>query len=228
MKILAIETATEACSVALLLDDATDGIFDVCPQQQSQQILPMIDQLLTKHNLHVSDLDAIAYGRGPGSFTGVRIATSTVQGLALGADLPVLEISTLATMAQQNFEEFGQHNTVSMIDARMGEVYFAKYQIHDGLAQLQQEECVCPPELVAEKVGKGDKYSLVGTGFEAYEAVFTNIFKERKVQVRYPNALYMLGLAKQALAQGQGVCVEDIKPVYLRDKVTWKKLPHKM
>lgn len=228
MKLLAIDTATEACSVALLNDTTTDGIFEICPQQQSQQILPMIDKLLSKHGLKVKDLDAIAYGRGPGSFTGVRIATSTVQGLALGANLPVIEVSTLAAMAQQQFDQYGDSDTLVLIDARMEEVYSGFYTIKQGVATELLDEDVCPPDQVLIKVIDNAHFAIAGTGFEAYPQYFEKLVTQCDLQVRYPNARYMLPLAEFAFDKGQTVKVEDIKPVYLRDKVTWKKLPHKM
>ncbi|MGB3727067.1 MAG: tRNA (adenosine(37)-N6)-threonylcarbamoyltransferase complex dimerization subunit type 1 TsaB [Glaciecola sp.] len=228
MNILAIDTATEACSVALLKGEQVDAIFDVIPQQQSQQILPMIDTLLTKHNLNVSDLSAIAYGRGPGSFTGVRIATSTVQGLALGANLPVVEVSTLAAMAQQNYEQHGFEHSVVMIDARMQEVYFAQYSVENGLVKLRNNETVCPPETAYAYMQEAEPFALAGTGYEAYSEIFREIKALSPIKVHYPNAQYMLKLAKHAFEQNKCVSVENITPVYLRDKVTWKKLPHKV
>jgi len=232
MKLLAIDTATEACSVALLNGTETDSIFEVCPQQQSQQILPMIDKLLAKHGVKVSDLDAIAYGRGPGSFTGVRIATSTIQGLALGANLPVLEVSTLAAMAQQQFACDNIEDCLVLIDARMQEVYCGYYKVQDGIATQQIAELVCPPEdvlnNVLSKIDNQNLTGMAGTGFEAYPEYFAKLIEHNEIRVHYPNALYMLPLAKHEFENGATVKVENIQPVYLRDKVTWKKLPHKM
>lgn len=228
MNLLAIDTATEACSVALLHGTETDSLFEVCPQQQSQQILPMIDTLLSKHGLAMSNIDAIAYGRGPGSFTGVRIATSTVQGLALGANVPVVEISTLAAMAQEAFEKYGSNVILSLIDARMKEVYCGFFTIVNGLATPQLPELVCPPNEVQDHIKDESVDAVTGTGMDAYLEHFSYLKEQHEVRVLYPNALYMLSLAKDAIKNDLGVKVEDIKPVYLRDTVTWKKLPHKM
>lgn len=227
MKILAIDTATEACSVALLNEGESFSLFEVCPQQQSQQILPMVDKLLSEHGLKVGDLDAIAYGRGPGSFTGVRIATSTIQGLALGANLPVIEVSTLAAMAQQNFAQYGNTTTVVLIDARMQEVYFGLYSVTNGVVEPRMAEAVMPPDKVFETLSTLEPFAIAGTGFEAYGSVFEQYMHEKSVKVHYPNAHYMLELALKAYNNGESVQVENIKPVYLRDTVTWKKLPHK-
>ncbi|MFQ3249980.1 MAG: tRNA threonylcarbamoyladenosine biosynthesis protein TsaB [Glaciecola sp.] len=243
MKILAIDTATEACSVALLYDknanqenanqENVDVIFDVCPQQHSQRILPMIDELLTKHGIKVAELDAIAYGRGPGSFTGVRIATGIVQGLALGADLPVIEVSTLAAMAQQNFMQHGYTSSKVLIDARMQEVYFGHFVVDTSAVELvveeKQGEAVLSPEdalaRFAELSHDDPLCGIAGTGWEAYEEVLQASQNASAVKVLYPSAEFMLPIAVQALKAGKTISVDDIAPVYLRDKVTWKKLP---
>jgi tRNA threonylcarbamoyladenosine biosynthesis protein TsaB len=205
-----------------------DCIFDILPQQHSQQVLPMIDRMLIKHKLSVHDLDAIAYGRGPGSFTGVRIAASTVQGLALGADLPVLEISTLAAMAQEVYSKTGQTEVLCLIDARMQEVYLGHYSIKDGLAILNDAEQVVAPEQALEKLQSlGASTGLAGTGFAAYSELFSKAINQRSIGVEFPSAEFMLILAKEALNKGLAVDSAAIKPVYVRDTVTWKKLPHK-
>lgn len=229
MKILCIDTATEACSAALMLDHQRDGIFELCPQQQSQRILPMIDELLTRNKVKLSEVDAIAYGRGPGSFTGVRIASSTVQGLALGTDLPVLEISTLAAMAQENFERFNIKQTLALIDARMSEVYYAEYSVNErGVAVLNGKESVISPVEAKNAFSRyPDVHSYVGTGFDAYVQELGLQLQSGQLNVHYPNAKYMLSIAQQQFENHEKVAVEKIQPVYLRDKVTWKKLPNR-
>lgn len=226
MNILAIDTATEACSVALSIDDTTDSIFDVCPQQHSQQILPMLDIILKRNSLKTTELDAIAYGRGPGSFTGVRIAASTVQGLALGSNLPVVEVSTLAALAQQNYDQHGFESTLALIDARMKEVYAGSFTIVDGLAILNGNEAVIAPELALDMYTQKRPLGCAGTGFESYRAIFSE-YIETGPKVMYPHALYMLPLAKQQLIKHQVTNADNIQPVYVRDKVTWQKLPNR-
>lgn len=253
MKILAIDTATEACSVGLydsmLSSQLTtkdtnqsnfdfsrcDFTFKVCPQKQSQQILPMIEALLTRHNLKVSDLDAVAYARGPGSFTGVRIAASTVQGLALGADIPVIQVSTLAVMAQESFHVSDSRSVISAIDARMDEVYLA-YCILDEETQIMHqvgEEMVVSPDDALKYIHQQTlksihKMAFVGTGFIAYKDVLLKNDELLEPVVKYPNAKYILPLACEAFKRGQTVSVENVQPVYVRDTVTWKKLPNKV
>ncbi|MBT1450947.1 tRNA (adenosine(37)-N6)-threonylcarbamoyltransferase complex dimerization subunit type 1 TsaB [Glaciecola sp. XM2] len=229
MKILAIDTATEACSVGLLTEAGADGIFELCPQQHSQRILPMIDEVLSRNNLTLSDIDLLAYGRGPGSFTGVRIAASTVQGLALGADLEVVEVSTLQAMAQENLERFGITRSLALIDARMQEVYFGEYQANEsGIAmQTKQEAVLAPASLTSDVLSSYDEQSYVGTGFHAYQQELGLQLQSSALAVNYPNALYMLALAKWQYEQGEQVTCEAIAPVYVRDTVTWKKLPNR-
>lgn len=248
MRILSLDTATEACSVAIhnteLGHQHDNGIFEICPQQHSQQILPMIDTLLTRNELSIKDIDLIAYGRGPGSFTGVRIAASTAQGLAFGNNVPVAEISTLAAMAQQNYAQYNCMQTISLIDARMQEVYLGFYEIQDGIARLKFDEAVLPPKeaaaLLIDNIPSLKGTQLVGTGYKTYLEEFLALSTQQsnissqlvdsdisQINVLYPDAKYMLPLALYAIDNNNTVKAEKINPVYVRDTVTWKKLPHK-
>jgi len=245
MNILAIDTATEACSVALMGSsvssnpqnpalqnhtvDPVDSIFEICPQQHSQQILPMIDTILTRSSVLPANLSAIAYGCGPGSFTGVRIAASTVQGLAFGADLPVVQVSTLATMAQQVYAQTGRTEHLVLIDARMQEVYMGHFTIVDGIASAQMKEVVVAPQDALDYWRSlPQDIGLAGTGFVTYASLFSEALQRFTLDVLYPNAAYMLPFAQQALKKKTTITVNEIEPVYVRDTVTWKKLPHKM
>jgi tRNA threonylcarbamoyladenosine biosynthesis protein TsaB len=225
MNILIIDTATEACSVALEVNDQIFKRFEICPQQHSQRILPMIDEVLKEANVTLQDLDYLAFGRGPGSFTGVRIATGVLQGLALGTGHKVVGISTLAAMAQQGYAENQTEQVTAAIDARMSEVYFGQYQLQNNIMTLIGEEQVIPPQDAALLLTDNSSMAGVGTGWQAYSELNTASKVKVLTAVLYPNALYMLPLAKALIAAGQAVEVEDIQPVYLRDKVTWKKLP---
>ncbi|QJR82197.1 tRNA (adenosine(37)-N6)-threonylcarbamoyltransferase complex dimerization subunit type 1 TsaB [Alteromonas pelagimontana] len=225
MNILAIDTATEACSVALLLENTVISRFEICPQQHSQKLLPMVDSVLKEAGVKLSQLDGLAFGRGPGSFTGVRIATGMIQGLALGSQLPVVGVSTLAAMAQQAVVQHQAETVFAAIDARMGEVYFGVFSSNDGVVDAHQSEQVCSPEAACELIDS-DSYTAVGTGWQAYPALEEKM-GARKVAALYPAAEYMLALAKVALIRGEGKTAEEALPVYLRDTVTWKKLPGK-
>lgn len=222
--ILAIDAATEACSVALSVDGQSYSSFVICPQQHSQRLLPMIEDVLRQAGIELGDVDYLAYGQGPGSFTGIRIATGVMQGLAMGADIPVIGISTLATMAQQAITEFGADNVVSAIDARMSEVYIARYDNNNGVAIMIGSERVMPPAEAMTEFSLSPEISAVGTGWAAY-AELSGLEVDYLTPIQYPNALHMLTLSEDAIAKGLAVPVEKAQPTYLRDKVTWKKLP---
>ena len=223
MNILTIDTATEACSVALQFDQTLFTRYEVCPQQHSQKILPMVDAVMKEAGASLTELDGLAFGRGPGSFTGVRIATGIIQGLALGSQLPVAGVSTLAAMAQQVINSGDVSDVAVAIDARMGEVYFAHYQNQQGIATLVGEEQVTSPEAVAEQLDVSSM-AVAGTGWQAYP-VLSELLKVQSVNVSYPYARFMLPLTEQTLNAGQGMAVDAITPEYLRNTVTWKKLP---
>ena len=129
MKLLAIDTSTEGCSVALLNGSELLHLDEVCPQQHSKRVLPMVQQLLNESGLILQQLDGIVFGRGPGSFTGVRIGVGVTQGLAFGADLPVYGVSTLAAMAQAAYRLHGAKQVISAIDARMAEIYLGFFAL---------------------------------------------------------------------------------------------------
>ncbi|GAC13565.1 tRNA (adenosine(37)-N6)-threonylcarbamoyltransferase complex dimerization subunit type 1 TsaB [Aliiglaciecola lipolytica] len=226
MKMLAIDTATEACSAAVYLDEKIDSVFEVCPQQHSQKLLPMVETLLSRNNQQLSDMDYLVFGRGPGSFTGVRISTGIVQGLSLGIDKPVVGISTLATMAQQAIDEEQVRLVAVAIDARMDEVYFGLFENINGIATLQGEERVTAPDLVLETLTSNPDI-LCGTGWTAYPALSSVVEQVGEPTILFPASASMIPLAIRAIEQGQFCDAEHIQPVYLRDKVTWKKLPGK-
>ena len=228
MRILAIDTATEACSVALQDAEATYAQFELCPREHTQRILPMVQDVLTSAQTTLSDIDVLAYGRGPGSFTGVRIGIGIAQGLALGADLPMVGISTLATMAQGAWRRTGATRVLAAIDARMGEVYWAEY-VRDEAGNWQGEstEAVLKPEAVAERLAAlSGEWTTVGTGWQAWpDMALNSAVVIQDGQTTLPEAEDMLLLAQQAFSAGNGVAVEASEPVYLRNEVTWKKLP---
>jgi tRNA threonylcarbamoyladenosine biosynthesis protein TsaB len=225
MNILIIDTATEACSVALEVNQHVYKRFEICPQEHSQRILPMIDEVLKEAKVTLQDLDYLAFGRGPGSFTGVRIATGVLQGLALGTGHKVIGISTLAAMAQQAYAQNQSEHVCAAIDARMLEVYFGQYQLKQGVMVLSGEEKVLSPDEGSLLLSSSKVITGVGTGWLAYPELNVTDKIDVLPDVLYPNAVFMLPIAKALIADGQAVTVDDIQPVYLRDKVTWKKLP---
>ncbi|HDO1330738.1 TPA: tRNA (adenosine(37)-N6)-threonylcarbamoyltransferase complex dimerization subunit type 1 TsaB [Aeromonas veronii] len=227
LKILAVDTATEACSAALLVGDNLFSRWEEAPRDHTRKILPMVQAVLEDAGISLSDLDAIAFGRGPGSFTGVRIGISVAQGLAFGAGVPLIGISTLAAMAQGAYRLDGSEQVLTAIDARMNEVYFGRYELLDGRMQLVGDEVVSDPAALVDVRGKqAGRVTCVGTGFETYGEILSGLADELAVsQVRFPAAEDMLPLARAAWLAGEAVPVEQATPVYLRDKVTWKKLP---
>jgi len=227
-RILAIDTATEACSVALLNDESTDALFELCPREHTQRILPMVQQVLANHQLNLNQLDALAFGRGPGSFTGVRIGIGIAQGLGLGADLPLIGVSTLATMAQGAWRQTGATRVLAAIDARMGEVYWAEYQRDEqGNCLGESSEAVLKPEAAMARMAQLEgEWATVGTGWKAWpELAAQSPLQLTATAVELPAAEDMLPLAVLALAAGYTVAAEHAEPTYLRNEVTWKKLP---
>lgn len=229
MKIISIETSTEACSAALHIDDEVIERFEIAPSKHSQLILPMIESLLNEAHITLSQLDVIAFGCGPGSFTGLRIAAGVIQGIALGANLPVAPVSSLATLAQYAYEEKKQVNILAALDARMNEVYWGIFQFDSkgGLHKVDQE-VVCPPELITKPNTELAIKSWfgVGPGWTTYSAALQSTLEGIKVDWEinvFPQARYVATLARQALLRGNVVAPEQAIPVYLRDNIAKKK-----
>lgn len=222
VKLLAIDTSGDACSAALLMDGIIEQTIEHAPRRHAELILGMMEQLLERSDTRLEDLDALAFGRGPGSFTGVRIAASVVQGAAFGAALPVVPVSTLAAMAQGQFRRAGQRRLLAAIDARMDEVYWGCYEIgEDGLAVSCCAECVSPPERISIPSGHG--WMGVGSGWSAHGQtlgerlgkVLDGIDPDGLCEARD-----IATLAASELLAGRHVPAERAIPVYLRDQVT--------
>lgn len=227
-RILAIDTATEACSVALLNDENVTAHFELCAREHTQRILPMVQTLLQQEQMALTGLDALVYGRGPGSFTGVRIGIGIAQGMALGADLPMIGVSTLKTMAQSAWRLQGASRVLAAIDARMGEVYWAEYQRDEqGVWQGEASEAVLKPEdALTRMAALTGSWAMVGTGWKAHpQLAEASPLELHATEVELPCAEDMLPLAAIDFAAGKTVAVEQAEPTYLRNEVTWKKLP---
>ena len=196
----------------------------MAPRQHARLLLPMVGDVLTEAGVSLAELDALAFGRGPGSFTGLRIAAGVIQGLALGADLPVVAVSDLAALAQGAVCERDATQVLACLDARMGEVYWGAYRRGAaGLVTPMTEERVSAPEAVA-CVAPGEWHG-VGQGFAVYPSL-QNAPGGRIVKTepaRVPRASDILRLAQAEVAAGNTVAAEAAIPVYLRDKVAWKK-----
>ncbi|GAB4294268.1 MAG: tRNA (adenosine(37)-N6)-threonylcarbamoyltransferase complex dimerization subunit type 1 TsaB [Thiohalomonadaceae bacterium] len=219
MKILALESATESCSVALLDGAAVIARSRMAPREHAALLLPMVQEVLAEAGLVLAGLDAIAFGRGPGSFTGVRIAAGVTQGLAFAVDLPVLPVSTLAALAQGALRELGEPQVAAAIDARMGEVYWGLYRAQEGVMTLAGEEGVFVPALVPTPAAMG--YIGYGSGWATYGDVLAGRCGITAYQgERFPQAEDLLPLAAAAWRAGMAVTAAEAQPIYLRDQVT--------
>ena len=220
-RLLAIETSSAACSAALFIDGHVEERHALAPRQHAALILPMIESLLAEAGLTNAGLDACAFGCGPGSFTGVRIAASVTQGIAFAAGLPVVPVSTLASMAQGGMRESGMPRMLAALDARKQEVYLGAYRLTaEGKLALLGTECVCAPAQV-EVPGEGD-WVGVGSGWAAYGNTLAKRLGERIVRVipdLEPRARDVALLAADAFCDGRTVTAAEAVPVYLRNNV---------
>lgn len=220
MKLLALDTVTEYCSVALL--DGDDLIIreQVAGQKHTELVLPMIKDVLSETQTSLSQIDAIVVDRGPGSFTGLRIGTGIAQGLALGGDLPVIKVSSLNALAQCALRVFSARQVLTCIDARQREIYWAPFHLVNGLMTNIDREYLTPPDEL--KIKQAGEYFGVGTGFASYKNELLGnsqvVYSGFNGQT-YPLAQDLLPFAKMAWRQGDYVDATAVLPVYLRDKV---------
>lgn len=224
VRILAVDTATEACSAALYLNGTVQQKFELAPREHTRLILEMIDTLLAEAELKINQLDALAFGCGPGSFTGVRIATGIVQGLGFAADLPVVAVSTLAAMAQAIHDDHGANDVLTAIDARMAEVYWSEYKLSaSGLMQLSGVEAVLTPD--ATPSVEGNHWVAAGSGWKGYSEILISRYKNN-IQHCYddclPESRSIAKLAAYDYQQGKGVEAKYAAPIYLRNNVAKK------
>ncbi|MEJ2141601.1 MAG: tRNA (adenosine(37)-N6)-threonylcarbamoyltransferase complex dimerization subunit type 1 TsaB [Gammaproteobacteria bacterium] len=220
-KILAIDASTESCSAALLINEQVYERSEVIPRKHTELILPMVDEVLAEGGLSLNQLDALAFNRGPGSFTGVRVSTSVTQGLAFAIDLPVIPVSGLAAVAQGAWRNTRQENFLVVLDARMKEVYWACYQYQPGSMKLLGEEHVSPVTAIS-KPGAGE-WLAVGNGVSVYNKEMSVLAGTAGVvlstDTALPQARDVVELAKSEYEVGNTVSAMDAQPTYLRDKV---------
>jgi tRNA threonylcarbamoyladenosine biosynthesis protein TsaB len=226
--ILAIETSSELASCALFNSEAasTTAPTTVLAREtagvrtHSQSVLPMVQELLREAGVKLADCDAIAFGAGPGSFTGVRTACGVAQGLAFGADLPVLPMVTLEAMAEACRTRNGATEVLAVLDARMNEVYWAQYRYIDGGWIEVVAPSLCAPQDVAPRPASG--LAACGNGFAAYPEAFAGKdFAASAIGDMLPHAREMAVLGARALAAGQAVPADQAQPIYLRNKVAF-------
>lgn len=219
--LLALDTATEACSVALLHDGRVLSHYEVIPRLHAQRLLPMIQTLLSEAGIALSAVDALAFGRGPGAFTGVRIVVGVVQGLAFALERPVLPVSTLATIAQRAYREHGAEQVAVAIDARMDEVYWGCYRGSEGEMQLAGSEAVLPPEQVELPRANLGQWFGAGTGWGYGSRLAVQPATIDSTML--PHAEDLLTLARFAWQRGEAVDADQAQPIYLRDNVATPK-----
>lgn len=221
--ILAIETSSELASAALLHGDQVFATESPGVKTHSQTILPMLQSLLAQAGIALADCDAIAFGAGPGSFTGVRTACGIAQGLAFGAGLPVVPVSTLMAMAQAcrdrelspQSPQRQQRDVLCILDARMSEVYWAQYRYADGWQTL-----VAPTLSAASEVRPQGEVIACGNGLSAYAAAFAaQSFAALAMPAVMPHATQIAQLARIAFTLGQAVSAHEAQPLYLRNNV---------
>jgi len=237
MNVLALETATENCSVALSLAGETRVLTEQSARQQARRLLPMIDQLLSEAGVSRNQLDAIAFGKGPGSFTGLRVAAAACQGIAYALDLPVAAVSTLAAIAHQQYRLGQQTHCIACIDARMSEVYWGVYVtesegsnrslLADTLSKPEQVPGEISASSLNELTGTVDAtvellpaWQLAGSGAPLLQDQFTSVNLDDRVMAEVmPDALDVLLLGLDIIERGESVSADLALPVYLRDKV---------
>ncbi|MEO5628543.1 MAG: tRNA (adenosine(37)-N6)-threonylcarbamoyltransferase complex dimerization subunit type 1 TsaB [Thermomonas sp.] len=226
MKLLALETATEACSVAVLVDGEVIERFEIAPRRHTELALPWAEALLAEAGIAKSQLDAIAVGRGPGAFTGVRLAIALAQGIALALDRPLLPVSTLAALAAglplpRAGERRGEGECIlAAIDARMGEIYVATFDRDGaGVVATSAEVVVAPANYL---LPDGLDWHGVGSGFAAANGVLATRLQPQLASVdalALPHAADVARLGAMAFARGEGIAPERIEPAYLRNNV---------
>lgn len=220
MNLLAIETATDACSVALDCDGRCSGRHEIAPRRHGDLILPMIDAVLTEHGLARADIDAVAYGCGPGTFTGVRIAATLTQGIASARGLPVIAISSLQALALGASRRSGATDILVATDARRREVYFCACRVHSETRALEVivDDCLLAPGAVGVPA-RGD-WICAGNGWEEYATeLLPDVAALPRVAVPHPDALDVATLARAALAAGNTRSAAGAVPRYWRDAV---------
>jgi len=219
MRVLALETSTEYCSVALWLDGVVVERCELVGQKHSELLMAMLEDVLKQAGVKLAQLDGIAFGMGPGSFTGVRIACGAAQGLAFGANLPVAGVCTLQALAEAS----GKLRVIAALDARMGEIYHAAYEKREGAWVALSEPRLCKPEEAPPLPGNG--WFGAGSGFAVHGAVLAERYAgqlQGADDAAVPQAAAIAALGAAQFAQGVGMDAAEALPLYLRDKVALK------
>ena len=223
MRLLALDAATEACSVALLHEGGLIERYEVIGRGHADRLLPMVDEVLAEAGRQLPELDAIAFGRGPGGFTGLRIAAGITQGLAAGASLPVLPVSDLAAIALAGAQSSGSHRILVCMDARMGQVYWAAFDCSSGLPIAVTAEVVADPAGIDP--GDDGPWFGAGRGFAAYPVLTQRLGSRLSgvAQELLPRAADIARIAARDFVAGRQVEPAQALPVYLRNEVVHRR-----
>jgi tRNA threonylcarbamoyladenosine biosynthesis protein TsaB len=225
MNIVAFDTSSSACSVALFANNEISSLHKIAPMQQAQLILPMIDSLLASNKVKLNQLDAIAFGCGPGSFTGIRVATSIAQGMGYALNIPLIPVSSLAALAQTAYNDLSWKHILAAVDARIQEIYWGFYQVNSqGLVELQGKEGMGTPENLSQILqNQGlENWQGVGNAWEIYA-------KQLAIQPVAINSSYLptadaiIQLARPRVERQEWCAPHQVLPVYLRDEVATKE-----
>lgn len=222
MNLLAIETSSSIGSIALGRDGHVEQRLIESPREQTELALPLIEELLHAQELRLESLDALAFGRGPGAFTGLRIAAALAQGLGMSMGLPLVGVSSLAVAALGVCRKSGASRVLVCVDARMGEVYWAAFEARDGAVIALTDERIGRPADV--DVPDSGPWVLAGDGLAAYPADverFAAVTSRAMFEV-VPSACNLLPLAERELAAGHTLTPDSARPIYLRDSSAWK------
>ncbi|PCJ45620.1 MAG: tRNA (adenosine(37)-N6)-threonylcarbamoyltransferase complex dimerization subunit type 1 TsaB [Gammaproteobacteria bacterium] len=229
LTLLAIETCSEACSIALLIDGKVSQLVSNEPRGHADHVLPFVEKLLRQADISLKNLDAIAFTRGPGAFTGVRIGTSVAQGLALSSNLPLIAVSSLAVLAQTSYRHTDLTHCIPALDARMSEVYVGFYQLdnNDCMVELENDQVAPALDIACSNeqniIAQSDHWQGYGPGWTNYPDQMQQRFSNWKVAypegLFFPEALDLLTLAEAQYQDGKLLDPAEAMPVYVRDKV---------
>lgn len=217
--ILALDTSSALCTLALSRGDTLFSSEALLEQAQAEHILPMIDALLSQANMRLSDLKAIAFGRGPGSFIGLRLATAVAQSLAFALDLPVIPVSSLQSLAQGAFKKTGAQKIVAAWDARMQAIYWGLFEERNGFMISCEPESLSKPEAISVS----QDFLAVGNAWQIYQTSLGPDFQAKPAsELFYPDAVSILDIARVEFSQGKGIAPGLAEPLYLRNDVAKK------
>ncbi|MAM57574.1 MAG: tRNA (adenosine(37)-N6)-threonylcarbamoyltransferase complex dimerization subunit type 1 TsaB [Salinicola sp.] len=225
--LLALDASSTACSCALIRNRQIVQRFEIAPREHTRLLLPMIDEVLAEAGVTLTQLDAVAYGHGPGSFTGLRIAAGIAQGLAYGADLPLIGVSTLEALALAAHRKWHARHVIAALDARMDEIYVGAYHCHDGALTVALDPRVVPPSRLRLPATDRDiEWLGIGSGWQLLSNIPVDVQAAlpQTLPDELPAAEDLVRLAATSWERGaRGSAPHEVIPVYLRDEVAWRK-----